>query len=259
MNHSPIASGSRRLRSETALASTYLSALALLLAFSQGGIGYAQSLSIAPVNIIMNPGQKIVSLTVKNTGTADTAIQSRAYKWSQSGETDPLDSTTALQLSPPIATIAAGETQVLRIALREPPKSPEETYRLLIDQIPPPGKSGVIQVLLRLSVPVFVEGDVHTTAKLALSVEHEKSGKFFFVAANSGQRHESIREVALTSGDGTKFKITSGALPYVLPGTRRRWVISSEPALASVPSSMKLTARTDAGMIERQVSVNEVP
>jgi fimbrial chaperone protein len=259
MKHSPATFGFRRSLTETSLTSAYLFVLSPLFVSLSSGTVHAQALSVSPVNVIVNPGQKIVSLTIKNTGTADTSIQSRTFKWSQNGEEDPLEPTTAFQLSPPITTVAAGETQVLRIALREAPRSSEDTYRLLIDQLPPPGKAGTVQVMLRLSIPIFVEADVRTKAKVALSVEHEKSGKFFFVATNSGQRHESIRDVVLTTSDGTKFKISSGALPYILSGTRRRWVISPESALTNVPSEMKLTARTDGGLIEQQVSVNEVP
>ena len=59
---------------------------ALLTASAASG----QALSVVPVNIFLSPGQKATSLTVTNQGTSETAIQIRAYDWSQKNGEDQL-------------------------------------------------------------------------------------------------------------------------------------------------------------------------
>ena len=81
------------------------SAVLLLLA---GPPARAQALSVLPVNIFFLPGQKASSLTVTNMGTSETAIQIRAYAWSQKDGDDQLTDTDAVVLSPPLASIAPG-------------------------------------------------------------------------------------------------------------------------------------------------------
>ena len=40
--------------------------------------------------------------------------------------------------------------------LRQLPENQEATYRILIDQIPPPVEPGIVHMVLRLSIPIFV-------------------------------------------------------------------------------------------------------
>ena len=220
----------------------------------------AQSLSVLPVNIFLQPGQKATTLTVTNHGTTDTSIQIRAFAWSQTLDTDPLKATDAVLVSPPIATIAAGATQVVRIILRETPKSQESTYRILLDQIPPPSEPGIVHVVLRLSIPIFAEPDAHAAPHVLFNVERDAAGKIYLVGINDGQRHDAIRDIVLWMGDGTKFKTAASALPYILAGSTRRWLVLPEGPAKPVPTkSLRLTAGSDSGPIEQQVIVNEVP
>ena len=64
---------------------------AILFLIHLAGLGAgAQALSVLPVNIFLQPGQKATTLTVTNQGTGSTAIQIRAYVWSQKAGEDEL-------------------------------------------------------------------------------------------------------------------------------------------------------------------------
>src|SRR4051794_23166458 len=115
-------------------AARLLAALAIVVSIALGA--EAQSLSVLPVNVFLAPGQKAATLTVTNQGTSATAIQIRGYAWSQKDGSDQLTPSDALVVSPPLASIAAGATQVVRIILRQAPTAQEATYRILLDQIP---------------------------------------------------------------------------------------------------------------------------
>lgn len=219
----------------------------------------AQSLSVLPVNIFLQPGQKATTLTVTNHGTSDTSIQIRAYAWNQTVDEDPLTATDAVLVSPPIATIPAGATQVVRVILRQTPHGQESTYRILLDQIPPPSEPGVVHVVLRLSIPIFAEPDTRAAPHVLFHIQRDASGKIYLVGINDGQRHDAIRDIVLWMGDGTKLKTLPSALPYILAGNTRRWLVVPDGPSTPVPTkSLRLTARADGGLIERLVIVNEV-
>jgi P pilus assembly chaperone PapD len=127
---------------------------AILIVLLTGRAAGAQSLSVLPVNILLQPGQRATTLTVTNQGNRETAIQVRAYAWSQPDGDDQLTTSDSVVVSPPLASIAPGATQVVRLILRLPPSSAdrEATYRILVDQIPPAAEPGIVHVVL---TPVY--------------------------------------------------------------------------------------------------------
>ncbi|MGP8184834.1 MAG: molecular chaperone [Terracidiphilus sp.] len=223
--------------------------LFLLLAGLAAG---AQALSVLPVNIFLSPGQKATSLTVTNQGTAETAIQIRAYTWSQKGNDDPLIATDALVVSPPLARIAPGAAQIIRIILREPPQGQEATYRILIDQIPPPAEPGVVHMVLRLSIPIFAKPMTRAFPDVQFHLERD-AGEIYLVALNAGLVHETIRNIVLSTSDGRKLKPDPSSSPYVLSGATRRWHIAAQDSLPLTSETLQLTAHADAGAIDQQV------
>jgi len=94
---------------------------AVFFLFLSGPALLGQALSVLPVNIFFSPGQKATSLTVTNQGDKETAIQIRAYSWSQKENDDPLTATGDVVLSPPLARIAPGASQLVRLILRQSP------------------------------------------------------------------------------------------------------------------------------------------
>ena len=234
----------------------FLVAIAMVLSTSL--TAGSQSLSVLPVNIQMGPGEQATTLTVTNQGDAKTAVQIRAYAWNQDGDTDDLKPSNDVVISPPIASIAPGDSQVVRLILRQPPQGKEGTYRILLDQIPPAAEPGVVHVVLRLSIPIFAQPATRANAHVEFHAE-VKDGKAFLVANNDGLRHEAIRNIELSTSDGRKLKLEAGASPYVLAGTTRHWKIETPDAHPLPDQSLRLTARSDAGAIEQQVQVIAAP
>ncbi len=212
----------------------------------------AQALSVLPVNILFQPGQTATSLTVTNQGTSETAVQIRAYAWSQKGNDDQLTKSDLVLLSPPMATIAAGATQVIRIILRQQPENREATYRILIDQIPPPAEPGVVHIVLRLSIPIFAKPPTRAFPDVQFHLERD-AGQIYLVAINPGNLHEAIRDIVLTTSDGRKLKADSSTSPYILSGATRRWHITAQDSVPLQSEGLHLTAHSDAGVIDEQV------
>ncbi|QYD67172.1 fimbria/pilus periplasmic chaperone [Paraburkholderia edwinii] len=217
----------------------------------------AQSLTVLPVTFQLPPGQAAAALTLVNGGSRPTSIQVRAFAWSQSTGDDQLTPSTELLASPPLATIAPGASQIVRLVLRRPPQDREATYRILIDQIPPPAEPGVVHVVLRLSLPVFAEAANRTApARLQFQLRRDAT-EAYLVALNEGERHQAVRDIVLTTSDGRKLKTEPNASPYVLAGASRRWRIPAQTPLPAAGETVRLTANADTstGTIDQSIPV----
>ena len=213
---------------------------------------------VIPVNVQLPPGQRATTLTVTNQGNSETAIQIRAYAWNQQEGTDQLTTSDAVLVSPPLTTIAAGATQIVRLILRQQPKEREATYRILVDQIPPPAEPGVVHVVLRLSIPIFAQPVNRVVQHIQFHVECNAGG-VYLVALNEGGRHDAIRDVVLVTSDGRKLTAAVNKSPYILAGATRRWPITTQGSLPLPSETLRLTAHADSSVIEQQVSVVNIP
>jgi fimbrial chaperone protein len=231
---------------------------AFLVAHAAGLVATAQSLSVLPVNIFLAPGESASSLTVTNQGNSKTSIQIRAYAWNQYQDKDLLTSSDLVAVSPPITTLAPGASQVVRLILRQRPSLHENTYRILLDQIPPPAEPGTVHVVLRLSIPIFAEPGIRANPNVEFHLE-SKDGEMSLVGDNNGLRHMAIREIELVTSDGRTLKAESGSSPYILSGATRHWKIDAQGPLPLPNEKLQLKAQSDAGAIDRQVSVVAAP
>ena len=231
---------------------------ALLLFLFAAGAATSQALRVMPVTIQMLPGQSATTITVINEGSAVTAIQVRIYGWTQSDGTDRLVDTTELLASPPLASITAGESQMVRLVLRRMPKGREATYRILLDQIPAASTPGIVQVVMRMSIPVFAQPATRAVPHVQFHIERDAE-KAYLVVVNDGLRHEAIRDVVLSASDGKPLKNDSGASPYVLAGATRRWLIDAQASLPPAGESLHMKAHADAGALDQQVRIVGTP
>jgi fimbrial chaperone protein len=238
---------------------TRASALAaVLVVFLAVGATRAQSLRVLPVNIQMPPGQKATTLTVINEGISVTAIQIRAYAWNQPDGNDRLTASDDVLASPPLVSIAPGASQVVRLVLRRTPQGREATYRILLDQIPLAPVPGSVQVVLRLSIPIFAQPATRALPHVLFHIERD-TGQAYLVGINDGLRHEAIRDIVLSTSDGRRLKAEPGASPYILAGATRRWSFAVQGFLPLTNEALRMNAHADAGTIEQQVRIVGIP
>lgn len=194
------------------------------------GSAFAQAIAVLPVNIRMDQGQSAAVLTIVNRADAAASYQVRGFSWSQPGGVDTTSPTDGLMMSPPLGTIAPGATQVVRLVLRNPAQSQEDTYRVFVDQIPPPAAANTVRIALRLSIPVFAEPQTRIAPRVKWHVEPGPQYSYL-VAVNDGTRHETVHRLSLTQSNGAAVKIEGGASPYILSGATRRWrILLANPA-----------------------------
>jgi fimbrial chaperone protein len=141
---------------------------------------------------------------------------------------------------------------VVRVVLRKPPQGKEASYRVLLDQIPPPAMPGTIRIALRLSVPILAA----PTTRSAPHVQWRVEGGYL-VAVNDGNQHETVRDIALATAGGGALKVETNVSPYILAGATRRWRIVSQAQ--SPGATLHLTAHADSGAIDQPVPVGAGP
>lgn len=223
----------------------------LLAALGVASPALAQGLGIQPVTVELAAGRMTDTLTVVNQTDTATSFQVRAFTWTEKNGEDVLTPTDQIVLSPPLGTIAAGGQQLIRLVLRKPAASQEETYRIWLDQIPTTVQPGTVRIALRVSIPVFALPANRVTAELSWQLQRD-GGKTWLVAVNRGTRHEVIRNMRLTAADGTQLAIDGQVSPYVLGGATRRWPVTV-PAGKSV-TQVHLTADTHDGRIDKTIA-----
>jgi fimbrial chaperone protein len=236
-------------------AAKFAAAVALILAGFTAG---AQSLSVLPVNVFLQPGERAASLSLTNSGDKPTSIQARAFDWSQKDGEDQLTPSNVVVVSPPLVTIAPGSTQVVRLILRQQPKGGESTFRVILDQIPGPNEPGVVQMVLRLSIPVFAAPETKAAAKVQFHLE-AGGDKLFLVGVNTGLSHEALHDIVVTTNEGRKLEPKARVSPYLLAGATRQWELDAQGYTPHSGESLKLTAHGVAGAIDEQVGVQATP
>ena len=225
---------------------------AALLALAAAHAAQAGNFSITPVRVALSPAARTASLTLENKGEEQVLVQTQVMAWSQRDGDDLLEESRELLVSPPIFRIAPGTTQTLRIGLmRRPDPSRQLTYRLFLQEIPPPkpGQQGV-SVALRLSLPVFVAPVAPAAPQLRWEVKPVSDGTLTLALANAGNAHVQLVDVKLALPDGTLLAEQQVGT-YVLAGQARSWTL--KPNLPWSGGALKLSARTDGGEVNAEV------
>jgi fimbrial chaperone protein len=158
--------------------------------------------------------------------------------------------------TPPIFTVPAGGSQVVRVGLRRPTDAQRElAYRLFLQEVPP-AKSDAqgLRMVLRIGLPVFVLPPVVTKPVLRWQAVRTADGALKVVLTNSGNAHIQVARAKLTVPGSSQSLATQDVAAYVLSGQSRDWVYK----LGSVPgsgASLRLVAQTDAGDTQADVVV----
>ena len=203
-------------------------------------------------------GAKSVAITVSNPSDDQVVVQMNVVAWAQSSGKDVYVDSEDFVVAPPIATIAAGGEQIVRLVMRRrSDPTIERAYRLYISEVPPPPKPGFqgLQVALRIGVPVFVApSSGKATPKITWRAERS-ADRIRIGAQNNGNAHVKFTALEARAGDGQPVVISPTQPAYILPGAAFFWEASVEHGL--VPPRIHLKASTDAGEITTDLAVEQ--
>lgn len=209
----------------------------------------AGAFSVNPVRMDLSAKQPVASVTVRNDGAEATVVQLELMGWAQADNNDVYDPTSELLATPPLFTVPPGGSRVVRVGLRRRPDPLHElTYRLYLQEVPPPIDPDFrgMRMTLRVGVPIFVAANSQTRPDLKWSTVAESGGKIKLSLLNTGSEHVKIADVELsTDTGGTHSSGVQRVATYVLPGQKREWLLQMDGPVAP-GSNIRIKAHTDA-------------
>jgi fimbrial chaperone protein len=221
------------------------------------GVAHAGSFQVNPIRVDMTKGATSAAITLHNDGDAPIVVQSSVVGWSQENGQDAYTPTNEALVTPPIMTVAPGGDQIVRVGLRRGPDAQRElTYRLYLQEVPPPPKPGFtgLQVALRVGLPVFVAPVAATIRRLEWSAQIRSDG-IALTAQNTGNTHVQVTDFELRVPAAVEPIAHESLLAYVLAGQRRTWTLSVPADRLKSVRELRLKAFTDAGEIDTAVNV----
>lgn len=209
----------------------------------------AASLQVSPVIVEVAAPGAAASLNLRNQGDKPLEGQVRVFRWTQVDGEDKLVPTDDVVASPPQLSMRPNANYIVRVVrTTKTPVTAEETYRLLIDELPGPAaeRRATVNMVLRYSVPVFFTAQGAAPGKLHWELQR-KSNKLSLVARNDGDRRVRISNLKITDSKGATAAFGAGLNGYVLGHGAKTWPV---PASAKGFGALAaITAESDAGPI----------
>jgi fimbrial chaperone protein len=202
-----------------------LPALALLLVAPAAA---ASQFTVNPTRVELSTRVTSAVVSVRNDGQSAIRIQVKTHAWTQTldGQMQ-LDPTEDVIVFPTLVTLNPGEQRRLRVALTSRAADLERTYRMFLEELPPPKTDSAgtgVQVLTRVGIPIFL-APVSTAAHASLSEVGLSGGTLHFQVDNTGNTHlvpETVRVRGL-SGSGEPVSDRSRDGWYILGHSSRRY------------------------------------
>lgn len=232
-----------------------LCGLVFSLAIAAAATATAGSFQVSPINPTLSNHHPVSALTVRNTGATPTVIQLDAMVWSQPDGVDTYTPAPDILATPPIFTLPAGGTQVIRVGSRLPPDAKaERSYRLFLSEIPPPPKADFngLRMALRISLPLFVQPTTPVAPQLEWRATPSDKGHIRIEATNRGLGHARLSAFKLSAGTNSEPLHIPAETVYVLPGASHVWMVEASVASGT---PLHLSAQSDAGELQTDLVV----
>lgn len=242
-----------KIKARRALRAALISGL-LFTGLLAGSPAAAGSFQVNPVHITMAADRQTASLTIKNTDSREVAVRVTAYRWTQVNGEDVYAPTTDVIASPPIFTIPASGTQLVRVGLKA--RTAGGAYRVILEEIPRQLPSGSeVQVALRLNLPLYLLPPKGGAPDLNWTAWRDAAGELFVEARNRGSLHAQVLEIGAAGARGENL-ILSKEMGVILPSSARYWKVGKRPDFP-VGGPLMLRIRNSAGEIHEKVLVEQ--
>lgn len=234
--------------------------VSLVLLASAAPCAFGGAYSVDPVRVSLSARVPLASMTVHNAGAESLVLQVETSRWSQSSGRVTLESTRDVLATPPLFTIPAGGTQLIRLGLRRAADAQRElTYRVILHEVlaPAPDIKGM-RVALDVSIPVFVKPPVPCAPSLQWHLSRSSNREFRLEVANSGTAHIRLETLEVAAAGTGRSLVMQDVSAYLLANDTRGWtLVSLESSIPTFPGPVIIRAKTDAGNIESRVQLED--
>ena len=231
-------------------------ALTTTLALGAGLPAQAGSLQVEPVLVDVTAPGAASTVTLRNEGNAAIDAQIRVFRWSLVDGQEKLEPTEDVVASPPTVTLTPNGQNIARIVrVSKQPVTGEESYRLLVDQLPDLSqqKNGAVNLLVRYSIPVFFGAANKKNPTVAWSYV-VKGDKVTLMARNNGDRRLRISALTLRDASGHSISFGNGLAGYALGQSTKSWTVPGRGFAAN--GSASISAQSDGGPIQAAASIS---
>ena len=221
--------------------------LAGLLALFTSTCVQASSFTVSPTRIPLSAKHRAVTVRLLNLGDEPLTLQAHVVAWTTNENRDLYQDNDDVVLNPPIVTLEPQKPQLMRLGLRRPyVEGAEFAYRLIVEEVPPAPKPGVVglRTILRITVPIFVEPPGGARKQLDWKAELVPGVGMKITATNNGNVHVQIRHLDLFPETSLAAPSRLTVLDYLLPGQTHAWIF--EDAKFRAVQNLALTVVTDA-------------
>lgn len=217
-------------------------------------------IQISPVLLDLTGANAVGVLNFGNQAREPTSIQVRVFQWRQVDGQETLQPTNDVVASPPKAEIAPGATLSIRVVrASDAPIRGEDSYRVVIDQLPQAREGGkaVVAMLLRQVLPVFFSAGSRSDPKVEWTIVRQGPTQLL-VARNDGDRRLRIGKVTLSGGKGSAT-MGGALLGYVLGHSQMSWTIPAKSGTFALGATVSVRGQADTGAISANAFVAAAP
>lgn len=215
----------------------------------------AASLRVSPVIIDLSAPTAASNIRVWNDAKRPINVQVRIFRWSQSNGVDTYTPATDVVVSPPISKLKPDGENIIRIVrTTKRAVKAEESYRLIVDELPDAGqrKSGTVNLVIRHSIPVFFSQPGTADANATWSVRR-RSGGYQVTVSNKGGKRLRVSDLSLQGSGGSAVARQNGLVGYVLGQSSATWFIPGTGGSRS-GGPLTISAQSEAGPINVQAN-----
>jgi fimbrial chaperone protein len=215
----------------------------------------AATFTVDPTQISLTGRTGSVLLTLRNESQEPLRFQLSVFAWNQSpsGEMK-LDPTEDIVFFPAILTLQPAETRRVRVGSVTSPESLEKTYRIFVEELPPPdpGSTGV-RVLTKMGIPIFIR-PAKPQATAVLQEVGQIDGRIHFTLANTGTVHFVPQSVTVEGFDGTTQTFSQEMSSwYVLAGGRREFELAVPDAACKHITSLAIVVDLGSAKLQERL------
>lgn len=230
--------------------------LALLMISADPAL--AAGFSVNPSRVSLSAAHPVSSLRVTNQSSKAIVIHLELLAWSREAGKDVYVPTEELLATPPIFTVPASGTQLVRVGLRRAADSQRElTYRVFLQEVPPPPEPNFqgLQIALRIGVPVFVAPVVGTHPLLRWRAIKTATGQITVSIINDGNAHVKVAEAKLMRAGSADPLAKEQITEYVFPGESRNWAVKTDADLP-IGTPLHISTQTDIHAANRTMEAD---
>ncbi len=202
------------------------------------GGAIAAEFSLNPTRVHLDRSRAIETLVLGNADQRPLSFEASVKRWRMASDGSwQLEPSDEVVVHPLVFTVQPGEQARLRVGTLDPGGSAERAFRIELQQLPSGGGDGVqVEVLTRLSVPVFVQPPTQAaatgTAGAGLAAATLGADGLQLTVANAGAHYLPPQEARLRLLDagGSTLRELPVTVGYVLAGARLPLPAQAVPA-----------------------------